>query len=218
MKSVLVTYRHHSEVTPYADAIAAAGLDPHLVRAGADVHLDGSAGLLLTGGTDVEPALYGEDALPETDEPDRERDLVEKRLIDETLAADIPVLAICRGLQLLNVHLGGTLYQHLPTTDRHVRRTPDRGLPAHSVSITPGTLLAGVAGRERWQVNSRHHQAAKTLGAGLVVCAVDPEDGVIEAVELRGRRFCLAVQWHPENQAVNDAEQRKIFQSFTEAV
>lgn len=218
MKSVLILYRHRSEVAPYADAIAAAGVEPRVVSVSEPVHLGGSAGLLLTGGTDVDPALYGEDPLPGTDEPDRERDAAERRLIDETLAADRPLLAICRGLQLLNVHLGGTLHQHLATAEHHVRRTQDRGLPAHTVAITPGSSLATIAGCEAWFVNSRHHQAARDLGAGLSVCAADPQDGVIEALELSGRRFALAVQWHPENQASRDAGQRRIFESFANAL
>jgi gamma-glutamyl-gamma-aminobutyrate hydrolase PuuD len=86
------------------------------------------------------------------------------------------------------------------------------------VVIEPRTLLAGIAHRETWEVNSRHHQAVARLGSGLQVCARDPEDGVIEAVELPGRRYVLAVQWHPENQAPEDPEQRRLFQSFADAL
>jgi len=128
------------------------------------------------------------------------------------------LFAICRGMQILNVHLGGSLVQHLPTSGRHVRRTADRSLPAHRVTIKPTTLLAGIAGAESWEVNSRHHQAVARLAAGLQVCARDPVDGTVEAIELPARRFVLGVQWHPENQAPVDPGQRKLFQSFTAAL
>ena len=162
--------------------------------------MSGCFGLLLTGGSDVNPALYAEPAAPETQPPDDARDAAESALIDEALARDVPLLAICRGMQMLNVHLGGSLIQHLPTAVRHVRRTPDKDLPAHQVVIESGTLLASIAARPTWEVNSRHHQAVKHLRSGLRVCARDSDDGVIEAIELSGRRYVLAVQWHPENQ------------------
>jgi len=215
MKSkVLVVYRERSGVQPYADAIASAGADPVIADVGTSIEIGSCTGLLLTGGSDVDPALYGELASPETELPDPERDAVEGRLIDEALALDLPLLGICRGLQMLNVHLGGSLVQHLPTAARHVRRTPDRSLPAHRVVIQPGSLLARIAGREAWDVNSRHHQAAARVANGLRTCATEPEDGTIEAIEKPDRRFVLAVQWHPENQAVKDAEQRKLFDAF----
>jgi gamma-glutamyl-gamma-aminobutyrate hydrolase PuuD len=176
------------------------------------------AGLLLTGGGDVDPSLYGEIASPETEPPDPKRDAIEAALIDEALARDLPLLAICRGMQLLNVHQGGSLIQHLPTAGRHVRRTSDRSLPAHSVVIQPDTLLARIARTETWQVNSRHHQAVARLAGGFRVCASDPEDGTVEAIELPARRFVLAVQWHPENQALSDPAQRRLFQSFAAAL
>jgi putative glutamine amidotransferase len=175
-------------------------------------------GLLLTGGGDVAPALYGETAALETEEPDPDRDAAEAALIDEVLARDLPLLAICRGMQILNVRLGGSLVQHLPGAARHVRRTPDRGLPAHRVAIEAGTMLANIAHSPAWEVNSRHHQAVARLGRGLRVCAKDPEDGTVEAIELPGSRYVLAVQWHPENQASEDPEQRKLFESFAAAL
>jgi putative glutamine amidotransferase len=166
----------------------------------------------------VDPALYGEIASPETDPPDPERDAVEAALIDEALARDLPLLGICRGMQLLNVHFGGSLVQHLPTVGRHVRRTSDRGLPAHRVVIEPGSMLASIAHRQMWEVNSRHHQAVARLAGGFKVCASDPEDGTVEAIELPARRYVLAVQWHPENQVSNDPEQRTLFQTFAAAL
>jgi gamma-glutamyl-gamma-aminobutyrate hydrolase PuuD len=155
---------------------------------------------------------------PRTQPPDPERDAAEATLIDEALSRDLPLFAVCRGMQLLNVHLGGSLIQHLPSTERHVRRTPDRSLPAHSVVIEPGTMLAKIAGRETWDVNSRHHQAVARLAPGLRVCARDPEDGTVEAVELPSRRYVLGVQWHPENQVSNDSGQPGLFQSFVRAL
>jgi putative glutamine amidotransferase len=211
---VLVVYRELREVQPYARALEAAGAEPVLAKARTGLGMGSAGGILLTGGDDVNPKLYGENAAPETESPDDERDAVEAALIDEALKRDLPLLAICRGLQILNVRLGGSLIQHLPGAERHVRRTPDRGLPAHRVSITPGTKLAAIAGRETWEVNSRHHQAIARLGRGLQVSARDTDDGTIEAIEYRDRRYVLAVQWHPENQAVDDPEQRKLFQSF----
>ena len=166
----------------------------------------------------MNPALYGEAAVPETDSPDEERDAVEGALIREALTRDLPLLAICRGMQILNVQLGGSLVQHLQNVSRHVKRTPDRGLPAHRVAIEPNTLLASIANRSTWEVNSRHHQAVARLGNGLRICARDLEDETIEGVELPGKRYVLAVQWHPENQAVADSEQRRLFESFADAL
>ena len=215
---MLVVYRKSSAVEPYAKALENAGLQPVLEEAREGLKIGQCSGLLLTGGTDVDPALYGEPAAPETDVPDKERDAAEAGLIDEALARDVPVLAICRGMQILNVHLGGSLIQHLSTAERHVRRTPDRGSPAHRVIIEPGTMLAGITHKESWEVNSRHHQAVARLGKGLRVSAKDAEDGTIEGIELPGRRYVLAVQWHPENQAAQDPEQRKLFASFAQAL
>ncbi len=212
--TVLVVYRERSDVEPYAQAIEAAGADPILEEVRTSLTIGACSGLLLTGGGDVDPALYGQIAFPETEPPDPERDTVEAALIDEALARDLPLLGICRGMQLLNVHLGGSLIQHLPTSWRHVRRTADRSLPAHRVAIQPGSILASIASTPAWEVNSRHHQAVALPASGVQVCARDPEDGTIEAIEVSGRRFVLAVQWHPENQAPNDSEQRNLFKSF----
>src|ERR1700682_4380979 len=147
------------------------GAQPLLEEARPGLEIGQCSGLLLTGGSDVNPALYGETAAPETQPSDDVRDAAEAALIDEALARDLPLLAICRGMQILNVRLGGSLVQHLPGAARHVKRTPDRSLPAHSVVIEPGTLLANIAHRETWDVNSRHHQAVARLAPGLRVCA-----------------------------------------------
>jgi putative glutamine amidotransferase len=205
-------------VGPYARAIEAVGAEPLLREARPGLKIGSCGGLLLTGGSDVDPSLYGETPSPETEPPDPDRDAAEAALIDEALARDLPLLAICRGMQILNVHLGGSLIQHLPTAARHVRRTADKSLPAHRVAIEPDTLLSIIAGRETWEVNSRHHQAVARLAPEMLVSARDPEDGTIEAIELPRRRFVLAVQWHPENQAPGDSGQRKLFESFAAAL
>jgi putative glutamine amidotransferase len=217
-QKVLVVYRESAAVQPYARAMEAVGLTPQLEEARPGLTIGPCCGLLLTGGSDVDPALYGEIASPETEPPDPERDAAEAALIDEALARDLPLLAICRGMQILNVHMGGSLVQHLPTAERHVRRTADRSLPAHPVVIEPGTMLAGIAHQQTWEVNSRHHQAVAKLAGGFRICARDPKDGTIEAIEYPVRRYVLAVQWHPENQISEDSGQRALFQSFADAL
>lgn len=217
-KKVLVSFDDPSAVEPYTAALRLAGIEPVLSPASAPVPLDNLAGLLLTGGVDVNPAHYAETPVPETEPPNDARDAMELQLIAEALERDLPLLAICRGLQILNVQHGGTLIQHLDSFKRHCQRPPNRALPAHQVNIQPNTLLASVAGTNTWEVNSRHHQAAARVGHGLVVSATDVEDGTIEALERPDKRFLLAVQWHPENQALVGPEQLKLFQSFAEAL
>jgi putative glutamine amidotransferase len=217
---ILTIYRERSETEPYTAALRAAGLEPVLVSADdpAATSLDGIDGLLLMGGSDVNPALFGQSPAPETEEPDPQLDAAECAAIAAAIARDIPILGICRGLQILNVQQGGTLTQHLPTFERHRRRPPNRALPAHSVSIVPGSQLASIADPAlTWEVNSRHHQGIAALATSLKVSAVDNEDKTIEAVERPGSRFVVAVQWHPENQAPVNSEQARLFQAFAEA-
>lgn len=217
-RRALVIYGHDSDPAPYEEAIRLAGIDPVMTLANESLSLDGLGGLILTGGTDVNPALYGQERQPETEKPDELRDRVELALIADALERDLPLFAICRGLQILNVQHGGTLIQHISSVARHRRRTENRALPAHQVSVEPGTLLSDVAGVPGWPVNSRHHQAVDRVGTGLVVSARDSEDGTVEALERPDRSFVLAVQWHPENQAPVDAGQLRIFQRFAEAL
>jgi putative glutamine amidotransferase len=217
-KQALVIYRNTDKVAPYRDALLAAGVNPVLQDANRPLSLNGFKGLVLIGGSDVDPALYGETRHAETDPPDAERDSVEASLLDEALALDLPVLAICRGLQILNVCQGGTLIQHLDPPRRHQKTDTRRDQPVHQVSIEPGTLLAQIAGTNTWQVNSRHHQAVKTVARSLRVSAVDSQDGTVEAIEHPGKRFVLAVQWHPEDQALVDQGQLEIFRSFGAAL
>jgi putative glutamine amidotransferase len=221
MPNILAIFGEHSDTEPYAAALRAAGLEPVLVpaaEAGANTLFDGIDGLLLIGGTDVDPKLFGEEPGPETEPPDPVRDAAECAAIATAIGRDLPVFGICRGLQILNVQQGGSLAQHLPTYQKHRRRTPDRSLPAHTVRLLPATLLASIAqGAVTWDVNSRHHQAIARLATTLRVSAVDNEDGTIEAVERPGSRFVVAVQWHPENQAPFDAHQANLFRAFARA-
>ena len=189
----------------YREALLAAGMTP---LEGAR-SLNGAAGLCLAGGADVEPALYGERRDPKTEEPDTERDRVECALLREALDRDLPVFAICRGLQLLNAALGGTLTQHVE--GHRQRKVRD----AHEVRIAPGSRLASILGVRRYMVNSRHHQCARNPAPGLMVSAAAP-DGVIEGLELPGKRFVLAVQWHPE--ARMDGADAKLFEAFRAAM
>jgi putative glutamine amidotransferase len=217
-KRVLIPYRHAKKVKPYEDAARAAGMAPEPVLTNGPLSLDGFAGLLLMGGTDVNPQRYGETAQPETDQPDDERDELELQLIDDAIEKDVPIFAICRGLQILNVYHGGTLIQHLSSAERHSSEVRNPAVPVHEVAIEPGSLLADIAGASSWQVNSRHHQAAAEIGAGLRVSARDSEDGTVEAVERPDKRFVVAVQWHPEDQVGGNPEQLKLFRRFAQAV
>jgi gamma-glutamyl-gamma-aminobutyrate hydrolase PuuD len=207
---------NHSE--PYEEALRAAGIEPVLVRPGDNIPLD-AAGLLLMGGADVNPTLYKETRLRETDMADDARDALEFRLIAEYLERDLPLLAICRGMQMLNVQHGGTLVQHLETSHRHRVKAEDKSAPVHKVHVVEGTKLAAIVGEPAMvDVNSRHHQAVRNPGAQLIVSARDAEDGTIEAMERNDLRFVIAVQWHPENQAPRDPRQAAIFEAFAEAL
>jgi putative glutamine amidotransferase len=217
VKRALVIYREENEVGPYEEALTAGGVHAVLVSAASSPRLGDFDGLVLTGGDDVDPGLYGAARHPETEDPDQERDACETTLLAEALERDLPVLAICRGLQLLNVFHGGDLVQHMDTVDRH-RVSGERAIPAHTIRIEPHSLLYSIARSREWQVNSRHHQAARKVGRSLVVSAIDPVDHTIEALERPDRRFVLGVQWHPENQALVDAGQLRLFQRFGEAL
>jgi putative glutamine amidotransferase len=181
-------------IAEYArSVILAGGLPVHLpldLDAAAIVaHLDG---LLLTGGADIDPRRYDEPADPEAGPFEEVRDTFELAVLDAALAGDIPVLGICRGMQLLNVHAGGSLHQHVPS---HACWDGAPEAPVHPVHTVAGTRCAELYG-PTVAVNSLHHQTLDRLGAGLVVAGTSP-DGSVEAVELDGRDV-LAVQWHPE--------------------
>lgn len=202
---------------PYEEALRQAGIEPAFASP-ADPLPTNFPGLLLMGGSDVNPALYGEVPHPEAGAPDDARDRLELTLIEDALRRDVPILAICRGVQILNVQHGGTLVQHLATTARHRVKSEDPGEAVHTVEVEQDTRLAAIVGEpSRLDVNSRHHQAIARAGAELRITAHDPEDGTIEAVERTDRRFVIGVQWHPENQAARDVREAKLFQEFAAA-
>lgn len=154
-------------------------------------------GLLLTGGPDIDARLFGQEPHPEAEQPSGIRDRAELALLRAALALDLPVLGVCRGLQLMAVEYGGTLHQHLPDVVGHDGHSPNSGeFATHEVTFAEGTLAFGIYGR-RARLNSHHHQAVAHAGPGLVVSG-RAGDGVIEAAEDPARRFVLGVQWHPE--------------------
>lgn len=213
-KRVAVPFRAASKLPPYENALRLAGLEPVCFPPEAPVGLENLDGLLLTGGTDLDPELYGEDREPATDEPDKARDRMELALLRDALNRDMPVLAICRGMQLFNVFHGGTLVQDLPTP--HCHRQPGI-VSAHRVSVRDESSLRRITGGGEWDVNSRHHQAVKRVAPGLVVAAV-AGDGVVEALERPGARFAIAVQWHPEDRVSEWPCDRRLFEAFAESV
>ena len=206
----------------YCSAITKAGglpiALPHETDLAAD-YLDLLDGLLVTGGAfDVDPSLYGAEDRHETVVTKDRRTSFELAVLNGFLKADRPILGICGGQQLLNVVLGGTLIQHIPDSVEdclaHEQPNP-RTEPGHEVEVTAGTLLDHLAsGARHLQVNSAHHQAAASVGEDVVISGYAP-DGVIEAIEVPKKRFCLGVQWHPEYSisAADDA----IFQAFVAA-
>jgi putative glutamine amidotransferase len=184
----------------------------------AEEYLETIDGLIMTGGADIHPSFYGQIVLERCGEIDEERDRFEVELIHAARGRDLPFLGICRGLQVLNVALGGTLYQDLSyrqgTDPAHMSPRERRGEPAHGVAITPGSRLADILGPRDMPVTSTHHQIIRDLAPDLVVSAAAP-DGVIEAVEGPGR-FLLAVQWHPERMARRHPEQLALFRALVE--
>jgi putative glutamine amidotransferase len=197
----------------YVDAVERAGGVPLLVPPGAaiDETLDVVDGLIFSGGSDLDPELYGAEAHAETAGIVRERDDFELALMQAALGRDLPVLAICRGSQVLNVALGGGLEQHVPDrvgTDAHKETA---GVFAeHDVALIPETQLASILG-ERHDVKSHHHQGFGELGRGLREAARAP-DGTLEAVEDPARRFTLGVLWHPE-----EGDDMALFEALVEA-
>jgi gamma-glutamyl-gamma-aminobutyrate hydrolase PuuD len=184
----------------YVRAVEAAGGRALLVPPTADgveETLDTLDGLVLSGGADLDPGSYGAEAHPETNGTRPERDSAELALLEAALARDLPVLAVCRGSQVLNVALGGDLVQHLPEVVGHEGHKQTPGVFSdHGVEILPQTKLHEIVGQHA-PVKSHHHQGYGRLGDGLQVCA-HAEDGTVEAIEDPSRRFALGVLWHPE--------------------
>lgn len=176
-------------------------------------------GLLLTGGHDVGPYVYGQEASKECGVPCRVRDEMESILFKMALEVDKPVLGICRGIQFMNAYLGGDLYQDLPTeydckVEHHMVPPYDR--TAHKVEVLENCMLAEIIGAGVHEVNSYHHQAVKRLADLLDVMAVS-EDGLIEAASVKNMKFMVGVQWHPEFSYEVNADSMKIIQTFVDA-
>jgi putative glutamine amidotransferase len=211
----------------YKHAVTSAGGDVRMVDPNMSVSeaLDAADGLMLTGGDDVAPSRYGEQAHHTVREVPPERDVFEIALVHEARRRRLPIFAICRGLQVLNVAAGGTLVQDIPSQvagalEHKLAVPPHQSYDlAHEVWVEKGSLLSALL-RERLtgdacDVNSRHHQAVKDIAAGFQASATSP-DGVIEALEDPSVPFCLGVQWHPEN-FWRTGEFRGLFEGFVEA-
>jgi len=213
----------------YVQTLVIAGALPWLVPLVDDTTLRGIYesidGLFLPGGADIDPASYGRGPHPLCDKTDPERDRVELRLAQWALADGIPVLGVCRGMQLINVAAGGTLYQDL-AEQRSGSIKHDyfpfggsghtRDYLAHDVTISAGTHAARVFGDGCVRVNSMHHQGVKDVGSGLAVSGVAP-DGLPEALERDNGHYLLAVQWHPEALTDGDERSRRLFSEFISA-
>lgn len=177
-------------------------------------------GIIFAGGPDIDPVLYGQDVDPDCGRINRLRDDLELKLFESAAKRKLPVLGICRGIQLLNVAMGGTLIQHVPGRfEGSLHQQNAKRLELwHDVSVLPGTPLAGIYGdNAKVRTNSFHHQAILDLAEGLCVNAV-VDEGFVEAVSGTGEQFILGVQWHPEVSYNVDANSRKVFDLFNDAV
>ena len=217
----------YSLTRKYAEGVLQAGGVPVIVPHNLDEDslravLDRLDGVLLSGGGDVDPVLFSEEAHAATCEIESDRDRVELTLTRWAVKRDIPFLGICRGIQVLNVALGGSLVQDIPSQvpaavpHSFDRKTTPRDYLAHPVKIDPQSQLARIMQLEVAQTNSWHHQSIKQAADGLRVTAVAP-DGVIEAVEVPERRYAIGVQWHPEWMFEKWAEQRRLFEELVKA-
>lgn len=174
-------------------------------------------GLLLPGGADVNPVLYGQEPSEKCGKPNTLRDTAEMKMLEAFLLTNKPVLCICRGVQLLNVFFGGTLHQDIKLTQavRHSDfRSRNKGI--HQVRLFSHTRLAHILNKDTVLVNSLHHQAVDRVGLGLTVSAVSG-DGFIEALEIIHHPFCIGVQWHPEHMSKKSAVQQSLFDAFVNA-
>lgn len=171
-------------------------------------------GLLLPGGGDMDPKFYGQARIPACGEPNLLRDAAEPLLLRAFLAADKPVLGICRGIQVMNAVLGGDLYQDI----KPFEHLPHNGhwAKVHTVTVRRGTLLSRILGQDTVLVNSQHHQAVDRVAPGFTLAALS-EDGIVEAIEKPDARFCLGVQWHPEWLSDADPAMQSLFDAFVNA-
>lgn len=171
-------------------------------------------GLLLPGGGDMDPKFYGQARIPACGEPNLLRDAAEPLLLRAFLAADKPVLGICRGIQVMNAVLGGDLYQDI----KPFEHLPHNGhwAKVHTVTVRRGTLLSRILGQDTVLVNSQHHQAVDRVAPGFTLAALS-EDGIVEAIEKPDAGFCLGVQWHPEWLSDADPAMQSLFDAFVNA-
>jgi putative glutamine amidotransferase len=211
-----------NRLTDYVESIRRAGGDPRVLSLDAEPSLEGLDGVLLTGGGDVDPTHYREPRHEKTHEPDLARDAFELALAKLALQRNTPLLAVCRGAQVVNVAAGGTLIQDIPSEVNqaidHQVNSPSFAI-AHEVWVSPGSRLARVMQEELvgdvLHVNSRHHQAVARPAEGFDITATAP-DGVAEAIERTDAPFCVGVQWHPEN-FWRTGEFRSLFEEFVKA-
>ncbi len=205
----------------YSLALHDAGAAPVILPAAQDEGslariLGAVQGLLLSGGPDIHPRRYGEEPAAGLGEVDEDLDRMELTAARLALEMDVPVLGICRGIQVLNVALGGTLYQDIPSqVPESICHTPktDKSVNTHTVRIEPGNRLRRIMGKAEIWVNGKHHQAVKDPAPGLVVTA-RARDGVVEALEHPDRRWAVGVQWHPEGTWREDLFSKKLFRAF----
>lgn len=209
---------------PYIKAIELAGGLPVLLPYVSDEETIESFisicdGFFFTGGADVDPKRYGEQPKSTCGDIQYNRDTLEFKVFEKVINTSKPILAICRGAQLVNVALGGTLYQDIPSeidTQISHRQSEPKFSPSHEVQVIANTPLYEIVGKDRIKGNSFHHQAIKTLGDGLEIMAV-ADDGIIEAVYSKGKQYLRAYQWHPERLCESDKHNRLIFDDFIKA-
>ena len=210
----------------YVKSVQMAGGLPFLiplntdVKGSADQYLQGIDGLLMTGGGDISPPLYGEQPVEGVDYFSQERDIFEAELVRSSFKHNIPILGICRGLQVMNTTMGGTLYQDLTKQVKdsitHCHKLSSDASLHHSVDIVKGSKLFEIFGKEKLLVNSFHHQSVKKAASCFRVTA-KAGDGIIEAIEHLNQKFMIAVQWHPEDLTEKHKEFIKLFQALTSA-
>jgi putative glutamine amidotransferase len=178
-------------------------------------------GVLVTGGGDIDPSLFNEEPLPHLGRLHPQRDQFEVALLNEAMARNLPILALCRGCQILNIAAGGDMYQDIYSQItkpllQHTQRAP-RSFPFHTIHVTEESLLKKITGKSKYRVNSFHHQAVRRLAEGFHISALS-DDGIIEAFESSKHSFVLAVQWHPESMtSAGDIPSRKLFSTFINA-
>ncbi len=174
-------------------------------------------GLLLPGGADIEPTVYGQARTEKCGKANSVRDAAEPVILEAFLETGKPIFGICRGIQLLNVYFGGTLHQDIKETQKYKHSDfLARARSTHPVQIESDSKLYAILGESEISVNSIHHQAVAQVGEGLRVTAVSA-DGFTEGLELSAHRFCIAVQWHPEHMSQKSAQQRLLFDAFATA-